>query len=67
MASTIDLTANVVRMKLAYRLETNAKSWPEKVASIEHMKQASVMAKQGMRQTLTRVAQEVPPREPASK
>jgi len=41
MASTIDLTANLVRMKLAYRLETNAKSWPEKVASIERMQQAS--------------------------
>jgi hypothetical protein len=51
MASSVDLTAEVVRMKAAYRLEANAKSWPEKVASIERMRLASAMAKEGMRKT----------------
>lgn len=51
MATNDNLTEEVIRLKAAYRLAANSKSWPEKVASIERMRQASWMAKEGMRKT----------------
>jgi hypothetical protein len=47
-------TAFNARAKASMRLYLKSKSWPEKIASIERMNQASRLAREGMRRTRER-------------
>jgi hypothetical protein len=47
-------TAFNARAKASMRLYLKAKSWPEKIASIERMNEASRLAREGMRRTRER-------------
>lgn len=46
-----DLLAEALRLKAAYRRQAKAMTWPQKVAAIERMREASALAKAGMRAT----------------
>lgn len=46
-----DLLAEALRRKEARRREAKAMTWPQKVAAIERMREASVLARAGMRAT----------------
>jgi hypothetical protein len=51
MNTKTDLLTEALRHKQAYRREAMAMTWPQKVAAIERMREASVLAKAGMRAT----------------
>lgn len=46
-----DLLAEALRRKEACRREATAMTWPQKVAAIERMREASALARAGMRAT----------------
>ena len=46
-----DLLAESLRRKEACRREAKAMTWPQKIAAIERMREASALARAGMRAT----------------
>ena len=46
-----DLLAEALRRKEASRREARAMTWPQKIAAIERMREASALARAGMRAT----------------